>query len=139
MIISTASVPKSENESCWSSYEPEIWIEIPLGKSILSIMALPSATTSPNGTPEITADTVTTRSRSLRSMVGGAERSTTLPRSFYTDTITGRCIDKNVLQIFNLCTKLGSITYTDVVLITILTIIRSQSSVHAITQITGSG
>ena len=22
MIISTASVPKSENESCWSSYEP---------------------------------------------------------------------------------------------------------------------
>ena len=82
ITINTASVPKSENESCWSSYEPEIWIEAPLGKSILSIIALPSATTSPKGAPEITADTVTIRSRSLRSMVGGAERSTTLPRSF---------------------------------------------------------
>ena len=26
MTIRMASVPKSRNESCWSSYEPEIWI-----------------------------------------------------------------------------------------------------------------
>ena len=45
------------------------------------MMSLPALTTSPNGAPEITADTVTIRSRSLRSIVGGAKRSTTVPRS----------------------------------------------------------
>ena len=70
-----------------------------------------------------------------------SRRSRTLnyfTKVLHTDTFTGRCINKDILQIFNLCTELRSITYTDIVLITILTIIGSQSSIHAITQITGS-
>ena len=40
----------------------------------LSIIDSPATTTLPKGAPEITAETVTIRSRSLRSIVGGAER-----------------------------------------------------------------
>ena len=80
--MSTASVPRSVNDSTWSSYEPDICMEMPEGRSMRSMMASPAVTTSPNGAPEMMADTVTMRSRSLRSMVGGAERSTTVPRSF---------------------------------------------------------
>ena len=53
------------------------------------------------------------------------------------DTLTGRRINKDVLQIFNLCTEFGSVTHTDVVLVTIFAIIRCQSTIYTITQIVG--
>ena len=53
-----------------------------LGVCMRSITFWPSVTTVPNGAPGFgTAETVTMRSRSLRSMAGGAKRSTTVPTS----------------------------------------------------------
>ena len=54
---------------------------IPAGISILSSSFCEAATTSLIGTPETTVETVMMRSRSLRSIVGGEKRSTTLPTS----------------------------------------------------------